>query len=957
VEVRLLGPVDVLAAGGPRAVDGRRRRAVLAVLALHDGQIASTGTLLEAVWGRAAPAVAVNTLQSHMSYLRTVLGSKTAILARPPGYVLHLEGDGTDVRAAERLLREGTQAADPGQEMRLLREALALWRGRPLADVAGSAWLEGQAARLDLLQVQVERALAEARLAAGEHAQLAFDLAQLAGEHPLDEQIHAQLMLALYRSGRQADALAVYHRLRRTLAQELGIDPSQNLRELEAAILRQDQVLGAPTLAVTVPLSSPAVAMPADSPAPQASPVVPVPAQLPPALAAFAGRKAELASLDALLPHAAEAGRGMVVISAVSGTAGVGKTTLAVKWAHQIAERFPDGQLYVNLRGFGPDGTPVDPAEAMRGFLDALGAPAARIPAGLAGQTALYRSLLRGKRVLVVLDNARDAAQARPLLPGTPGCLAIVTSRNQLIGLAAAEGAAPLALDLPTSADAHDLLERRLGEVRLASDPAAADEIIQRCARLPLALAIVAARAAIRPSLRLAGIAAELREANAVLDPLEGDELASDVRAIFSWSYHALPADAAWLFRLLGLQPGPDIAIAAAASLAAIPRQQARPLLAGLARAHLLAEYTPGRYGFHDLLRAYAGELAHTHDSPSARHAAIGRLLDHYLHTAHHAAMLIEPYYDPLALAPAEPGVVRDQLTTAAEALSWFDTEHGVVLAAVQLAADAGFSARAWQLVWSLSDFLLRGGLWHEQARICGTGLKAARDAGDITGQAHCLHRLAVGYTRSGRLHDAGPLLEQALRLFETMGDQFGQAYVHGMLGLLANRQQHTAAALGHFVRALDLYRAADHPGQVMVLNDIGYTHALLGDYPQALDFCEQALAVIRELGASNWENAVWDSLGYVHHQLGDHQQAITCYQRSLDLSGELADRWNEAATLDHLGDTYHSLGDTAAAHRAWTQALRIFGEIDHPDGDRLRAKLHSHRASYPAALHSQHRD
>ena len=314
----------------------------------------------------------------------------------------------------------------------------------------------------------------------------------------------------------------------------------------------------------------------------------------------------------------------------------------------------------------------MDPAEAVRGFLDALGAPAARIPPGLAGQTGLYRSLLRGKRVLVVLDNARDAAQARPLLPGSPGCLAIVTSRDQLIGLVAAEGAVPLALDLPTAAEAHDLLDRRLGEARLASDPGAADEIIQRCARLPLALAIVAARAAARPSFRLADIAAELREATAVLDPLEGDELATDIRAVFSWSYHALPADSARLFRLLGLQPGPEIAITAAASLAAIPPPQARLLLAELARVHLLTEYAPGRYGFHDLLRAYAAELAHTHDGPLARHAAVSRLLDHYLHAAHHAATLIEPYYDPLALDAAEPGVAGPQLTTAAEA-------HGLV--------------------------------------------------------------------------------------------------------------------------------------------------------------------------------------------------------------------------------------------------------------------------------------
>jgi len=371
-----------------------------------------------------------------------------------------------------------------------------------------------------------------------------------------------------------------------------------------------------------------------------------------------------------------------------------------------------------------------------------------------------------------------------------------------------------------------------------------------------------------------------------------------------------------------------------------MPPEQARPLLTELARAHLLTEYAPGRYRFHDLLGAYATELAQTHDSGGARHAAVGRLLDHYLHAAHHAAMLIEPYYDPLALAPAEPGVVEDQLTTAAGALGWFDAEHCALLAAVQLAANAGFGLHAWQLVWSLSNFLLRSGLWHEQARICKAGLKAARCAGDVTGQAHCLHRLAVGYTRSGCVRDAGPLLKQALQLFETIGDQFGQAYVHGMLGMLAVRQQHTAVALGHFMRALGLYRAAGHPGQALVLNDIGYTHALLGNYSQALACCEQALAMIRELGASNWESLVWDSLGYVHHQLGDHQRAITCYQRSVDHSRKLADRWYEAEALDHLGDAYHSLGDTAAAHRAWAQALRIFGEIDHPDGGPLRAKL-----------------
>ena len=261
------------------------------------------------------------------------------------------------------------------------------------------------------------------------------------------------------------------------------------------------------------------------------------------------------------------------------------------------------------------------------------------------------------------------------------------------------------------------------------------------------------------------------------------------------------------------------------------------------------------------------------------------------------------------------------------------------MLAAVQLAVSAGFGAHAWQLVWSLSDFLLRGGLWHEQARTCQAGLEAARRAGDFTGQAHCLHRLAVGYTRSGRFHDAGPLLGQALQLFETMGDQFGQAYVHGMLGLLANRQQHTPAALGHFMRALDLYRAADQPGQAMVLNDIGYAHPL-GIYPQALACCEQALAVIRELGASNWENAVWDSLGYVYHQLGDYQQAITCYQHAIDIFGRLGNQCFTADSIAKLGNAQDAAGDRDAARRNWQQALAILDDLRHPGAEEIRTRL-----------------
>jgi DNA-binding SARP family transcriptional activator/tetratricopeptide (TPR) repeat protein len=953
MQVRLLGPVDVVVGGEPRPVRGLRRKAVLATLALRCGEVVSTNRLVDVVWGGSAPPTAVNTLQSHVSYLRGVLGSKTAILARPPGYVLRLEGDGTDACAAERLLQTGTQSADPALGVRDLEAAVALWRGQPLADVTGVAWLEEQAQRLDLLWVRVRRALSEARLAAGEHERLLPDLEQMVADCPLDEQVHGQLMLALYRSGRQADALAAYHRLRRTLDEELGIAPSQALRELESAILRQDPALEAPASAVMLA---------------SASRAWPVPAQLPSAAANFAGREAELARLDALVPATGAGGpadsldpllpgRGpdspaapaAVVISAVSGTAGVGKTALAVQWAHRVSARFPDGQLYVNLRGFDPGGAAMDPGEAVRGFLDAFGLPVARIPHGLDAQAGLYRSLLAGKRVLVVLDNARDAEQVRPLLPGAPGCLAIVTSRNQLAGLVAADGACPLTLDLLAGSEARDLLARRLGAARVAAEPEAAGEIIARCARLPLALAITAARAATRPGFPLAAIAAGLREATRALDPFHIGDLATDVRTVFSWSYHALTTEGARLFRLLGLHPGPEITAAAAASLAATSRERAHLMLAELTRAHLLTEHSPGRYAFHDLLRAYATEQAHAHDSHRDRDAAVQRILDHYLHTAHRCAVLMEPHLLPPVLVAAQPGVVVGEPATAEDAVGWFTTEQATLLAAVHLAAEGGRCAHTWQLAWVLTGCLLRRGLWHEQAMVCQVGLDAARRAGDLAGQAHSLHHLALGYARSGRDPEAYPLFQQALWQFETIGDHVSQAAIHSSLAWLSERQQRPADMLSHSSRSLDLYRLADHQaGLAMVLNDIGYSHAQLGNHQQALTYCERALAAVRELGIRAWEDAIWDSLGYIHHKLGNHSQAITCYQRSISLCRELADRYNEAATLDHLGDVHDNAGDAAAADRSWSHAVRIFGDIDHPDGDQIRAKLHR-RALRPA--------
>jgi DNA-binding SARP family transcriptional activator len=927
VQIRLLGTVDVVVDGEVRPVRGLRRKAVLATLALHGGDVVSTGRLADAVWGERAPA-ALNTLQSHVSYLRTVLGDKAAILARSPGYLLDAGQDGTDVSQAERLLRQGSQSADPVRAARDLREALALWRGRPLADVAGLAWLEEQAERLELLRDRIRRALSEARLAAGEHRELVPELEQMAAEHPLDEQVHARLMLALYRSGRQADALAAYRRLRHTLDEELGLVPGPAARELETAILRQD-----PSLDVLAP---PAVLRPV--PAPADSPATPVPAQLPPPVAAFAGRDAELARLDDILPG--PEGEPAVTVSVITGTAGVGKTALAVHWAHRIAARFPDGQLYVNLRGFDPAGRALDPGQALRGFCEAFGVPPERIPASLDDQVALYRSLLAGRRVLVVLDNARDAVQVRPLLPGSPGCLAVVTSRDHLIGLVAGQGAHPLGLDLLTPEGARELMARRLGAGRASREPEAVDEIITGCARLPLALTVAAARAAASPRFPLAVFAADLREASRVLDPFGSDDAATDVRAVLSWSYRALSPAAARLFRLLGLHPGPDITVGAAASLAGTGPDRARAELAELTRGHLLGEHRPGRYALHDLLRAYAAEQARAGDDQQARAAAVGRLLDYCLHTACAAARLIDPFFAPVAPGPPPEGIPGG-LTTAEEALAWFTAEHATLVAAVPLAAEAGLAGHAWRLAWALSTYLLRRGCWDDQTRVSQAGLDAARRAGDQAGEAHARLMLALGYARSGR-RDAAPDLRAALELLETAGGYHSsQVIVHSTLIWLAEQQERYADMLDHATCALELSRAADDRTlEIMSLNDVGYSHARLGNYRQAAIFCGQALAGSRDAGQLNWESAAWDSLGYIHHQLGDYQRAVTCYERSLDLCREMADRFNEAGTLDRLGDVHHSAGDASAARWAWTQALRTLDELGHPDSDRVRAKL-----------------
>jgi transcriptional regulator with XRE-family HTH domain/tetratricopeptide (TPR) repeat protein len=671
-----------------------------------------------------------------------------------------------------------------------------------------------------------------------------------------------------------------------------------------------------------------------------------VPAQLPAEVSAFAGRAAELARLDDLLAAVADRPP-TVLICAVSGTAGVGKTALAVHWAHRVADRFPDGQLYVNLRGFDPGGQALDPAVAVRGFLDALDVPPQRIPADPDAQTALYRSLLSGKRLLIVLDNARDSTQVRPILPGAPGCLVLVTSRNRLTSLTATTGARPLPLDLLTDREARHLLARRLGADRIAAEPHAVRQIITHCARLPLALALVAAHATHQPHTSLATLARQLHDTRERWQTLTGDDPSTDLRAVFSWSYHALTPDAARLFRLLGLHPGPDLTAPAAASLAARPIDRVRPLLDELTQANLITEHTPGRYSLHDLLRTYATELVEGVEPEDQRHAATHRILDHYLHTAYTANRLLEPNRDPLTLTPPQPGVTPEQAADYRHAVDWFTAEHAVLLAAVERAAVTGFDTHTWQLTWSLWTFLDWYGHWHDQITAGRAALAGAERLADSYAQAITHRGLTHAYTRLYRLDDAHSHLSQALDLATEAGDLTGQGHNHHALAYLWEQRGRLDLALDHARRSLDLYRAAGHQrGQANTLNAVGWYHALLGDHQQALTYCEQALSLQQEVDNHVGQAHTWDSLGYVHHHLGHHTETVACYRQALALFRELGDRYNEATILGHLGDAHHTAGNREAAREAWQRALAILTDLDHPDAEPVRAKLHGSRAA-----------
>jgi DNA-binding SARP family transcriptional activator/tetratricopeptide (TPR) repeat protein len=924
MEFRLLGEVQVVAAGRMLDVGTPRQQAVLAALAVDPGRPVPIETLVGRVWGDEPPAEARNVLYSHVSRIRRLfkqaaaLGDGTAVRLerRHAGYVLAIDPDLVDLHLFGRLADQGRDPSRTyAERASALAAALGLWRGTPMAALSGE-WVANVRESWHRRRLDAAVHWARAELGLGDAEVVIGTLPDLITEYPLAEQLECLLMEGLHAAGRDAEAIDRYATVRGRLAEALGADPGPELRAVYEAILR-----GEP----------PSVPRPRQVAATARS--VAAPAQLPPDVHGFTGREAQLRQLDALLAPA-----GTAVIAAIDGMAGVGKTALAVHWAHRAAARFADGQLYANLRGFDPNRSPATPDEAVRGFLDALDVPPERVPATLEAQVGLYRSLLSGRRVLVVLDNASGAEQVRPLLPGAAGCMAVVTSRNQLAGLVTTVGAHPMTLELPTVEEARELLEHRLGAARVAAGSGAADEIVAMCARLPLALAIVATRAATQPGLPLAALAAELRQASGGLAEFTDPDVASDVRAVFSWSYRQLSQAAARVFRLLGLHPGPDIGTPAAASLAGQPVTEVRLLLAELARAHLV-ERAADRYALHDLLRAYALELAMTLDADAQLSAALRRALGHYVHSAYPADRLLNPQRDdPVTPPPIPVGVTPEHAVDQRQALAWFVAEHRVLLAMIGQANDDSLS---WQLAWTLTRFFAYHGHTHDSIDVLTAAMRAARRLADPLKEAFAHRFLGCAYVRLGRFGDAEVRLRDALTLYRAAGDAAGEAHTHRHQAWLLERQGRYREALPHARQALDLFRAAGHrAGQARALNAIGWFHAMLGDYAQAVTYCQQALELQRELGDRFGQAETWDSLGYANHRLGRHAEAITCYQTAVALYQRFDDRYNAADSSASLGDAHHAAGDIAAARTAWRHAADILDLLRHPDADKVRAKL-----------------
>ena len=672
----------------------------------------------------------------------------------------------------------------------------------------------------------------------------------------------------------------------------------------------------------------------------EAAPSQVTPHQLPGRAPHFVNRVHELAAMTRLLAQPSSDGS-TILINAIYGTAGIGKTALAVQWAHSVHHQFPDGQLYVNLRGFDPAGMPLAPADALQLLLEGLSVPPDQVPVSADGRAALYRSLLNGRRILVVLDNVAETAQVELLLPGNTPCAALITSRNRLDGLTVHHGASRVQLGLLASAESQELMARHIGADRLAAEPDACAELIRRCGHLPLALAIVAARAASYPDFPLQLLAEELRDERSQLDALDTGDLTTNIRAVFSWSYRQLPPTTARVFRLLGLHSGPDIGLPAAAALVAMSLQQTRQHLAVIARAHLLEQHMPHRFRLHDLLRTYAAERAAEDEPDPEQQLALCRVLDSYLHTAHNASRKLNVFRPRILLDPPQPGAVVRQFETHDEAMRWYQEEYLNLMAVIEWTASNDFDDYAWRQALTFWQYLYLCGRWNEIISTHEIALSAAKRIGDDAAEAAVHANLGVSRGQLGDYDLATAHLLRALELYRNVSDLYGEGNVLDSLAWVHTQMGDFPAAVTRCEEALAIYRRTGHrDGQARTLDTLGVAHAGLGQYEQGISYGQQAAALHEEAADRIGQAHAHQSLGRCYEQAGRYEEAIAHFQQALAHCRDLGDRYDEASTLRDLGAALQAVGQNDEARRHWDQALAILTDLRHPAAAAVQADL-----------------
>jgi DNA-binding SARP family transcriptional activator len=910
VEFQVLGPVAVRVGDRVQVVTGKLQRTLLGLLLVRANQPVPVDALTDVLWGGEPDPRAAQKLQLHVHRVRALLDDPDRLSFDAAGYRLLATPDEIDAERF-RTLADTAAGLEPQRAVESLRAALALWRGTPFADIDVPA-LADWTRQLIERRLTVFEALFQAELACGLHEAVIGELTELVAEHPLRERLHGLLMTALYRAGRQSDALAVYRRARDTLVAELGLEPGPDLRELHQRILVGDL----------------------PEPAPVTTSHRDVPAQLPADVRGFTGRDAELAELDRML-----SAEPPMTIAAVAGTAGVGKTALAVHWAHRVRERFPDGQLYVDLRGYGPD-EPVTAADALAGFLRALGLDGPMIPEDLGERAARFRSLVDRKRVLVLIDNARTVDQVRPLLPGSTAGFTLVTSRDTLAGLVAREGAHRVGLARLPVEDAVGLLRELLG-IRADAEPEAVGALVERCARLPLALRVAAELVRARPGRAIAELAAELASRQDTLDLLDVDgDPHTAVRAVFSWSYRQLEPAAACVFRLLGVHPGHDVAQDAVAAMSGREPKEARRVLDALVRANLV-DLTPGRrYQPHDLLRFYAAELA---AEAGDTEEPLARLFDHYLATACAAMDVIAPH-EANRRPKTTGGRTFDSYETA---IRWLDGERANLVAVTQHADDHYVCAMSDTLWRYLS---IRG--FHDEALALHTrALRAAQALGDAAAEANARRTFASATFRAGHASLALEHLERARDLYQRVGDRSMEAASWNNIGIMYWRQGDLSKAADCFRHARTIYaEAGEVAHQAPSGNNLAHVLGILGRHDEARELYERGLTIARDNGDRPGETKALNGLARIDVEAGHHRQALDRATAALAIARETGYRIYEGIALRLLGAAHRGLGEFGTAMRHLEDALRITRAVG--EADDLMASLTELAALHAATGH-----